>query len=72
MLQWWQQLVALACEHNRRMGDTMGSNRGNRHEHSDANNRGHLSHHALTPVAKTEKGRHTVREEVEKRETQGT
>ena len=40
MLQWWQQLVALACEHNRRMGDTMGSNRGNRHEHSDGQQQG--------------------------------
>jgi hypothetical protein len=39
-VQWSQQLVALVCEHNRRMGDTMGSNRGNRHEHSDGQQQG--------------------------------
>jgi hypothetical protein len=35
------------------------------HQRQATNNREHLSHHALTTVAKTEKGRHAVREEVE-------
>ena len=39
-VEWSQQLVALAYEHNRRTGDTMVGNRGNRHEHINGQQQG--------------------------------